>query len=135
MSTEITQLYGLEPALAESLRAAGCQTTRDLLEACRTPLDRRVLAVSTAQSEERILRWAQLAALYELPELEEFGVALLCEAGVTSVSELATASAQELLERFDKLHCLGGLYETLPTVETVEAWIDQARELPVPLDV
>lgn len=135
MSPLIESIYGLEPGSAEILRAAGCETTRDLLRTSSRALDRRVLSVSTGQAEEQILGWAQIAELFEIPDMDEFGVALLCEAGFGSVGALAEANESDLEERFQKLHCLGGLFEALPDVSSIRVWIQGARKLSSQLEI
>src|SRR5262250_3244458 len=60
VSYPLTAIAGIGPAMTARLKALGIRTSEKLLEAAKSPKDRRALAEQLGVDEHVVLRWANL---------------------------------------------------------------------------
>ncbi|MFB0562542.1 MAG: DUF4332 domain-containing protein [Candidatus Lokiarchaeia archaeon] len=123
-------IEGIGPKMAEKLEAAGIKTTRDLLEAGRTPSGRAEIAEKTGISEKSILEWVEDADLTRIKGVSEEYSDLLDESGIKDVVDLASKNAESLHAKIMEVNAEKKLVRRPPSVKEVTKWIDQAKTLP-----
>ena len=126
----IEDLEGVGPVYGARLRAAGVQTTDDLLEKAGPAAGRRALAAAADIGPDLLLRWANHADLYRISGVGSEYADLLEASGVDSCPELAQRNAANLATTMAEANAARALVRRLPTEEVVAGWIDQAKKLP-----
>jgi hypothetical protein len=104
------------------------------LEAGSTPKGRKDLAENTGISEKLILEWVNLADLLRIKGVGEEYSDLLEEAGVDTVAELARRNADNLHAKMSEVNEAKNLVRRPPTLNDVQKWIEQAKNLPRKVD-
>lgn len=127
---KIEDLEGVGPVYGARLRAAGVQTTDDLLEKAGPAAGRRALAAAADISPDLLLRWANHADLYRISGIGSEYADLLEASGVDSCAELAQRNAANLATTMAEANAARSLVRRLPTEDVVEGWIEQAKRLP-----
>jgi predicted flap endonuclease-1-like 5' DNA nuclease len=127
---KIEDLEGVGPVYGARLRAAGVQTTDDLLEKAGPAAGRRALAAAADIGPDLLLRWANHADLYRISGVGSEYADLLEASGVDSCPELAQRNAANLATTMAEANAARALVRRLPTEEVVAGWIDQAKKLP-----
>ena len=127
---KIEDLEGVGPVYGARLRAAGVQTTDDLLEKAGPAAGRRALAAAADVSPDLLLRWTNHADLYRISGIGSEYADLLEASGVDSCSELAQRNPANLATTMAEANAARALVRRLPTEEVVAGWIDQAKQLP-----
>jgi len=127
---KIEDLEGVGPVYGARLRAAGVQTTDDLLEKAGPAAGRRALAAAADVSPDLLLRWTNHADLYRISGVGSEYADLLEASGVDSCSELAQRNPANLATTMAEANAARALVRRLPTEEVVAGWIDQAKQLP-----
>jgi hypothetical protein len=121
---------GVDPEDLEKLAAAGIRTSDQMLQAGKTPAQRRALAETTGIPEARILEMVKLSDLARIRGVKGIRARLYYDAGIESVEQLAQmepdelrATAVEFVERtgFDGV-------ATLPA--EARFTVEEARRLP-----
>jgi predicted flap endonuclease-1-like 5' DNA nuclease len=126
----IEDIKGIGPAYLKKLRDEGITTTEDLLEAGSTKQGRKELAEKTSIAETLILEWVNKA---DLSRIQGIGVeysALLEEAGVGTVVELARRNPENLHATIVGINDAKELVLRTPSLSKVKDWVDQAKSLP-----
>jgi len=127
MAYKVVDIEGIGPTYAEKLGNLGVHTTADLLEKGATKKGRIELAAQTGIPESLILTWVNHADLFRIKGVAGQFSELLEAAGVDSVKEFATRKAEnlhaKLLETNDKF----GLSGRVPSVESLQEMITQAK--------
>lgn len=129
ISLPIIKIEGIGPVYAEKLVALGIETSRDLLDAGRTPKGREELAEKTGLSPKLILEWVNLADLIRIKGVSEEYSDLLEEAGVDTVVELSRRTPENLYKKILEVNEEKKLVRRRPTLEMVTNWIEQAKKL------
>lgn len=129
MSYPITDISRIGPEFAGRLRSAGIRTTGRLLEAAKTPKDRKILAEKTGLDQERILSWANLADRMRIKGVGEDYAELLRAAGVDTVKELKYRNPAKLAEAMAEANAKRKLVRVLPSDRAVVRWIEHAKRL------
>lgn len=129
MTYPITDIAGIGPEVAATLRSVGIRTTAKLLEAARTPRARQQLALKTGIDEKRILRWANMADRMRIKGVGEDYAELLQAAGVDTVKELKYRNPAKLAKAIAEANARRKLVRVLPSDRAVERWIEQAKRL------
>lgn len=129
MSYKIEEIEGVGPEYGKKLREVDIQTTEDLLRRCGDKKGREGVATETGISEKHILEWVNLADLMRLNGVGEEFADLLEEAGVDTVKELATRNAENLAAAMAEVNEKKNLTDRVPSAETVQNWIDEAKTL------
>lgn len=123
-------IEGIGSARAETLKAQGLTTTKDLLDACATPKGRDQVAAATGISSALILKWVNRADLFRVKGVGTQYSDLLEAAGVDTVPELARRRADNLAKKMAEVNEEKKLVRQLPTENQVAAWIESAKALP-----
>jgi predicted flap endonuclease-1-like 5' DNA nuclease len=131
MSYPITDIEGIEPEAAATLKSAGIRTTERLLEAAKNPKGRRALSEKTGIDEKRILRWANMADRMRIKGVGEEYAELLQAAGVDTVRELKYRNPCNLAKAMAQANAKRKLVRVLPSEKAVVRWIEQAKKLPL----
>ncbi len=130
MTYKIIDIQGVGEVYAEKLIAAGVETVDQLLEKGKTPSGRKMLEEATGISGKLILTWVNHADLFRIngvgPQFSE----LLEAAGVDTVKEFRNRVAANLVPKMKEVNDEKHLTKVVPTVDQVQAMIDQAKELP-----
>lgn len=127
---KIIDIEGIGPVYAERLNEIGISYVDELLEAGATRSGRAELAEKTEIPDALILEWVNLADLYRIKGIGEEWSDLLEEAGVDTVVELAQRNAVNLHSTLVDLNMASSIVRREPTLEQVEDWIEQAKNMP-----
>ena len=125
----IQDVEGIGPANAAKLEAAGVKNTDALLNASKTPADRKALAEKTGIGDKQILKWANMVDLYRVKGIGSEYSELLEAAGVDTVPELATRNAANLAAKMIEVNDAKSLTRSVPSEKVVAGWIDHAKTL------
>lgn len=120
---------------AEKLHKAGVITTEDLLTKAGKAKDRKALAKASGLSAGTLLDLARRCDLLRIKGVGSEMVLLLEAAGVKSISELAKKDAAGLLTAMTTANSTKKISEKPPTEPQVQFWIDEAKKLPVVLEL
>ena len=131
MSYPITDIEGIQPESAATLKSVGIRTTAKLLEAAKNPKGRRALSEKTGIDEKRILRWANMADRMRIRGVGEEYAELLQAAGVDTVRELKYRNPANLAKAMAQANAKRKLVRVLPSEKAVVRWIEQAKKLPL----
>jgi predicted flap endonuclease-1-like 5' DNA nuclease len=130
-TTRILDVEGIGPVATEKLRAAGVNTTDELLERAGGKAGRSTLAAATGLTEKQLLEWVNHADLMRLDGVGSEYADLLEAAGVDSCAELVQRNAANLAQTFLELDAARPDWiRQMPGEKTVAGWIAQARALP-----
>ncbi|NOX60567.1 MAG: DUF4332 domain-containing protein [Chloroflexi bacterium] len=127
---DISAISGIGDVYAEKLRAAGVNTTEDLLERGATRKGREELAAATDIESGWIMAWVNRADLFRIKGIGTEYSDLLEEAGVDTVPELARRNPDNLHAALEAIAAKKSLVRRLPTRDQVADWIEQAKNLP-----
>ena len=129
MAYSITAIAGIGPAMAARLRALGIRTTEKLLEAAKSPKDRKALAEKLGVDERVVLRWANLTDRMRIKGVREPYAELLKDAGVDTVRELKYRNPARLAQAMSEANKKHRRVQLLPSERRVTAWIEAAKKL------
>jgi len=126
----LKEIEGVGEVYAQKLKEAGIDTTDELLEKGATPKGRKEIAAHAGISDKLVLEWVNHVDLFRVKGVGSEYADLLEEAGVDTIPELAQRKADHLLEKMTAVNDTKKLVRRLPTLDQVENWIRQAKELP-----
>jgi predicted flap endonuclease-1-like 5' DNA nuclease len=129
MAYNIIDVEGIGPAFAEKLKAAGVNTTDDMLAKGGTKSGRKELADATGIDEGKILTWVNHSDLHRIDGIAGQTSELMEAAGVDTVKELATRNAANLAAKMQGVNDAKKLSGRLPSAEQLQKMIDQAKTL------
>jgi len=125
----VADIEGIGPVYAEKLAAANIQTVNDILEMCCDASGRKRIADSTGIEESQLLKWANFADLYRIKGIGSEYSELLEAAGVDTVKELRNRNPQNLFDKIQEVNNEKELVRNPPSLNQVESFIAQAKEL------
>ena len=128
--TDVTEIEGIGPGLAEKLAAAGVKTCEALLDKGASKACRQALAESSGLSEKQILKFVNQADLVRIKGVGGEYAELLEAAGVDSVPELAQRKPANLAAKLAEANQARKLVRQVPSEKQVEAWVREAASLP-----
>jgi predicted flap endonuclease-1-like 5' DNA nuclease len=131
MTYPITEIEGIGPDAATTLKSVGIRTTAKLLEAAKSPKGRLALKLKTGFDERRILAWANMADRMRIKGIGGEYAELLRIVGVDTVKELAYRNPEKLAMAMAEANRKRKLVRLLPSARTVGRWIDSAKKLPL----
>ncbi len=129
MSYPLTAITGIGPAMAMRLKALGIRTTAKLLEAAKSPKDRKALAEKLDVDEHLVLRWANLTDRMRIKGVREPYAELLKDAGVDTVRELKYRNPCRLAQAMNEANKKHKRVRLLPSEKRVTGWIESAKKL------
>lgn len=130
--SSVREFAGAED-IANGLWYAGVHTDRQLLDAARTPEQRRELAMSIGIDGYELRQAAGQADLMRVDGIGPRNSRLLVDAGIRSVQDLAryTWDTGTLVSALQSRAYATGA--SVPSAYEIQSWISQARALPVAL--
>ncbi len=126
---KVEELEGIGPAYAGKLNAQGITTIEQLLERGKTPAGRKELQELTGIEGKRIMTWLNMADLCRIKGVGPQFSELLEAAGVDTIKELRHRRADNLQAKMAEVNEQKKLTRVVPTVEQVQSFIDQAKEM------
>lgn len=129
MNYKIEDIEGIGPAYAGKLESVNITTTGEFLELCSSAKGRKNVCDQTGVGEHLLLKWANLADMMRIKGVATQFAELLEAAGVDTVKELRTRRADNLTAKMSEINKAKRLCRTVPPLETVQKWIDQASEM------
>ena len=129
MSYKIETIEGIGPASAEKLSKAKITTTDDLLELCCSAKGRKTVSEQSGVGEGQLLKWANMADMMRISGVGGEYAELLEASGVDTVKELRTRNAENLAAKMQEINEEKKLTRTVAGADTIQGWIDQAKEM------
>ncbi len=127
---DITDIEGIGPKYAEALAKANVTSVAQLLDACSTAEARSKCAEVAGVSEKAIDRWAKMSDFFRLDGVQGNEAELLEVSGFNNMSELASASADDVLSKLQATNDEKSLAPNVPDKAAIESWISAAKSLP-----
>lgn len=134
MSITIGELRGITDAVLNALRGHGLSDSDALLEAAKTPQDRKSLASVAGVDTTVILELANRADLARIKGIGRVYSDLMEEAGVDTVKELAKRVPANLHAKLIEINTTRQFTQRPPSVEQVSDFVEQAKSLPAMLE-
>lgn len=128
--TVLNSIEGIGEVYETKLKELGIGSVEALLEAGSTKKGRMKLAEDSGISEKLVLRWVNHADLYRIKGVAGEYAELLEASGVDTVPELAQRKPENLTSKMAEVNEEKKLVRKLPTLNQVESWVAQAKELP-----
>jgi predicted flap endonuclease-1-like 5' DNA nuclease len=129
MAYNIIDIEGIGPVFEAKLKAAGINTTEELLTKGGTKAGRKALAEDTGIDEGKILTWVNHSDLHRIDGIAGQISELMETAGVDTVKELATRNAVNLAAKMQEVNDVKNLSGRVPSAEQLQKMIDQAKNL------
>jgi predicted RecB family nuclease len=129
VSYPLSAITGIGPAMTVRLKAIGIRTSEKLLDAAKTPKDRKILAERLGVDERLVLRWANLTDRMRIKGVREPYAELLKDAGVDTVRELKYRNPGRLAEAMATANAKRKRVRLLPSEKRIGRWIEAARRL------
>lgn len=129
MSYKVIDIEGVGANYAAKLETIGIFTTDDLLNAGAQKNGRSKIAAATGIPESLILTWVNHADLHRIKGVAGQISELLEAAGVDTVKELAVRNADNLHAKMIETNEKFGLSGRVPSPETLEQMIAEAKTL------
>lgn len=130
MPYKVVDIEGIGVTYAAKLNTQGIETTSDLLFKGASKKGREAIAAATGIPESLILTWVNHADLMRIKGIASQFAELLEAAGVDSVKEFARRKPESLHAKLvavnDEYHLSG----RVPSVESLQDMIEQAKSLP-----
>ncbi|WP_338870863.1 DUF4332 domain-containing protein [Spirosoma sp. SC4-14] len=130
MSITLGELRGTTDAMVYALKGQGLGDSDALLEASKTPQDRKSLAAAVGIDPSFLLELANRADLARIKGIGRVYSDLMEEAGVDTVVELAQRSAVNLHAKLIEINSKRQFTQRPPSVEQVTDFVEQAKSLP-----
>jgi predicted flap endonuclease-1-like 5' DNA nuclease len=134
MSISIDKFRGIPDDLKVQLRLQGVLNSDQLLEATKTPADRKSFAEQFGVDSNIILEMANRADLARVRGVGGVFSDLLEHAGVDTVRELAIRRPDNLYAKLVEINTQKSLAGRAPTQTAVMDWVAQAKDLPRKLE-
>ncbi len=129
MNRKIQDIEGIGPKYAEMLGQAGITHTDQLLASGGTAKGRDEIAERSGINGKLILKWVNMCDLFRVKGVAGQYAELLESAGVDTVKELQHRNAENLAEKMRELNEEKNLVRAVPSLQSVESWIEQAGKL------
>ncbi|SOD98361.1 DUF4332 domain-containing protein [Spirosoma fluviale] len=134
MSLTLGELRGITDAVLNALKGQGISDSDSLLEATKSPSDRKALASASGVDANTILELANRADLARIKGIGRVYSDLMEEAGVDTVKELAQRAPQSLHAKLIQINSVRQFTQRPPSVEQIGDFVEQAKALPRMLD-
>lgn len=130
MTTPVNELRGITDETANKLKDLKIKDSDQLLDASKTPAQRKSLAQQIDITPQELLRLANSADLSRIKGIGGAFSDLLEKTGVDTVKELAMRRADNLHTKVSEINAAEGLVKQAPSANQVEAWVVEAKSLP-----
>ena len=134
MSLTLGELRGITNTILNALKAQGISNSDELLEATKTPSDRKALSSTTGVDASMILELANRADLARIKGIGRVYSDLMEEAGVDTVKELAQRAPSNLHTKLIEINSVRQFTQRPPSAEQIGDFVEQAKSLPRMLD-
>jgi predicted flap endonuclease-1-like 5' DNA nuclease len=132
MTFPISHLDGrINAATQFKLKAVGIRTAEKLLEHAKSAKGRQELSERANIDAKELLQVANLIDRMRIKGVGPEYAELLEAAGVVTVNQLKFRSPAKLAKKLAEANAKRKLCRLLPSVPTVEQWIEQAKKLPI----
>jgi predicted flap endonuclease-1-like 5' DNA nuclease len=132
--TPVDKIRGITAELAAKFKEIQIVNTEQLLKAGRTPEARKELVKKVGADPKVLLELLNRADLDRVAGIGAAYANLLEEAGVDTVKELAKRVAANLHAKMIEINADKKITTHPPTPQQVEAWVTEAKGLPVMLE-
>jgi predicted flap endonuclease-1-like 5' DNA nuclease len=129
MPYKVIEIEGIGPNYAEKLQSLDIHTTDDLLEKGGNKKGRESIAAQTGIPESLVLTWVNHADLFRIKGIAAQFAELLEAAGVDTVREFATRKPKNLHQKLVETNEKFGLSGRVPSEESLQEMIEQAKIL------
>ncbi len=129
MSYPVIDIEGIGETYAAKLEQHGIKRTQDLLLKAGRKAGREILAAATKIPESLILTWVNHADLFRINGIAGQTAELLEAAGVDTVKDLGTRNPENLHIKLTEVNLQYGLSGKVPSAESLEAMIAEAKTL------
>lgn len=127
---KIDEIEGIGPVFGEKLRAAGIDTTEELLEKGASRSGRAAVAEATGIDGGKILEWVNHADLMRIDGVGSEYSDLLEAAGVDSPAELAQRNPANLATTVQEVVAARpGVVRRVPSEKEIAGWVEQAKSM------
>ena len=130
MSYSIIAIEDIDADEVKALKSVGIRTTEKLLDAAKSPRERKQLAAATALDARTLLRWANIADKLRIKGMGKEYATLLREVGVDTVKELRYRNPAKLAKSMADANKKRKLVRFLPSEKLVARWVEHAEKLP-----
>lgn len=130
MTIPVNELRGITDETANKLKDLKIKDSDQLLEASKTPVQRKSLAQQINITPQELLRLANSADLSRIKGVGGAFSDLLEKAGVDTVKELAMRRADNLHTKISEINTSENLVKQTPSANQVEVWVVEAKSLP-----
>jgi len=130
MSYSISDIEDIDADEVKALKSVGIRTTEKLLDAAKSPRERKQLAAATALDARTLLRWANIADKLRIKGMGKEYATLLREVGVDTVKELRYRNPAKLAKSMADANKKRKLVRFLPSEKLVARWVEHAEKLP-----
>lgn len=127
---DLIEIEGIGEIYAQKLYNIDIYTVQELLERGATREGREEIASMSEISPKLILEWVNHADLFRVDGVGGQYSDLLEDAGVDTIPELARRNPENLLNKMREVNQEKNLVKLLPSLNSIENWIEQARKLP-----
>ncbi len=127
---DIEDIEGIGPSYGAKLRGVGLAWIKTFLERCANKIGREEVAASSGINETLILTWANMADLLRLWGVTPDWAELLEAAGVDTVKEIKHRVPANLHAKLTEVNAGKNLARTVPSLEMVTSWVEQAKAIP-----
>ncbi|MFK8048486.1 MAG: DUF4332 domain-containing protein [Halioglobus sp.] len=125
--TKLSDVEGIGPKFAETLKGCDIATQEQLLEKGGTKAGRAAIVKDSGISSKLILKWINRADLARVKGIGgEYADLLEC-AGVDTVPELAQRNAANLHAKMAEVNEEKKLVRAMPSDSQVAKWVEQAK--------
>jgi predicted flap endonuclease-1-like 5' DNA nuclease len=127
---KVAEIEGIGDVYSAKLEQAGIKMVNDILEKGKSVKGRKALAESTGIDAKLILKWVNMADLFRVTGIGKEYSELLEKAGVDTVKELRNRNPANLLAKLEEANSSARqLVRALPSLKSVESWIETAKTL------
>ena len=127
---DIEDIEGIGPSYGAKLRGVGLAWIKTFLQRCATKVGREEVALSSGINETLILTWANMADLLRLWGVTPDWAELFEAAGVDTVKEIKHRVPANLHAKLTEVNAEKNLARTVPSLEMVTSWVEQAKAIP-----
>lgn len=129
MNYKMADLKGIDQSLVEKLKAAGMETTSEVMKTWHDPDRRAKVETSSGLTEEQFKRMVSLARMARMEGVGPRYAELLVTAGVIGRKSLSKHTPQALAKHLAEVSAAQQRSGPVPTLSEVGAWFEQLKPL------